>query len=376
MYVSYLQIFVVIGNTEYLFAAKGELIKQQKTHPPHQDSYTTESNCRREMLLIVVLLFRRIVTAGACLQCDRSISTMHEDFILSAPSVEDQIIFQMISDQAYVTYRETSQSRKGVIDPTTLYRAKTEYQSEFHRFLNAPHIEPLKYEAIQIMEKGRKILEKHLEAFIPKELCPNKCGLLNRRVMDCISCKYKTYICPALSDQLDCDVHPVQAEEEGQAVLNCFLPWHRFLLGKPEYHYSRAIGETDAKKLTEKDFQPLVVTQDASIVLNQLHLDEQGTYRCSLQDENGAVYYRASFLLTVEPLPLQTLQPFVTLPPLAHGVYSPTENRLVPLIVVVTTLSLAASVGLIVLLRMMMNRQKEVKDLRIKKNDKHTKATA
>lgn len=28
--------------------------------------------------------------------------------------------------------------------------------------------EPLKYEAIQIMEKGRKILEKHLEAFIPK----------------------------------------------------------------------------------------------------------------------------------------------------------------------------------------------------------------
>lgn len=53
-------------------------------------------------------------------------------------------------------------------------------------------------------------------------------------------------------------------------------------------------------QLTEKDFQPLVVTQDASIVLNQLHLDEQGTYRCSLQDENGAVYYRASFLLTGE----------------------------------------------------------------------------
>lgn len=45
-------------------------------------------------------------------------------------------------------------------------------------------------------------------------------------------------------------VHLVQAEEEGQAVLNCFLPWHRFLLGKPEYHYSRAIGETDAKKVS------------------------------------------------------------------------------------------------------------------------------
>ncbi|XP_043965098.1 izumo sperm-egg fusion protein 1 isoform X1 [Gambusia affinis] len=323
------------------------------------------------MLLIVVLLFHRIVTAGACLQCDRSIRNMHEDFILSASSVDEQITLQMIADQAYVSYRETSRSRKGVIDPTTLYRAKTEYESEFHRFLNGPHVGLLKYEAIEIMDKGSHILEKHLEAFIPKELCPNKCGLLNRRVMDCISCKYKTYICPAPSGQLDCDVHLVQAEEEGQAVLNCFLPWHRFLLGRPEYHYSRAIGEPDAIK----DFQLLVVTQDASIVLNQLHLDEQGTYRCSLQDENGAVYYRASFLLTVEPLRLQTRQPFVTLPPLAHGVYSPTETRLVVLIVVVTTLSLAASVGFIVLLRMMINRQKEVKDLRIKRNGKHRKAT-
>ncbi|XP_054895688.1 izumo sperm-egg fusion protein 1 isoform X2 [Poeciliopsis prolifica] len=261
------------------------------------------------MLLVVVLLLHRIVTAEACLQCDRTIKTMHEDYILSASSVAEQITFQMISDQAFVSYKKTSQSRKGVIDPTTLYRAKTEYQSEFHRFLNAPRV-----------------------------------------------------------------VHTVQGEEEGQVVLNCFLPWHRFILGKPEYHYSRAIGEADATKLTEKDFQPLVVTQDASIILNQLHLDEQGTYRCSLQDENGAVYYRAAFLLTVEPLALQTRQPFVTLPPLAHGVSS-TENRLVVLIVVVTALSLAASVGLIVLLRTMMNRQKQVKDMRIKKNGKRTKAT-
>ncbi|XP_054895686.1 izumo sperm-egg fusion protein 1 isoform X1 [Poeciliopsis prolifica] len=326
------------------------------------------------MLLVVVLLLHRIVTAEACLQCDRTIKTMHEDYILSASSVAEQITFQMISDQAFVSYKKTSQSRKGVIDPTTLYRAKTEYQSEFHRFLNAPRVEAIKFETIQIMEKGRQILEKHLDIFIPKELCPNKCGFLKRRVLDCVSCKYKTYVCPVVSDQLVCDVHTVQGEEEGQVVLNCFLPWHRFILGKPEYHYSRAIGEADATKLTEKDFQPLVVTQDASIILNQLHLDEQGTYRCSLQDENGAVYYRAAFLLTVEPLALQTRQPFVTLPPLAHGVSS-TENRLVVLIVVVTALSLAASVGLIVLLRTMMNRQKQVKDMRIKKNGKRTKAT-
>lgn len=43
--------------------------------------------------------------------------------------------------------------------------------------------------------------------------------------------------------------YPVLAEEGGQALLNCFLPWHRLLLGKTEYHYSWAPGEPGAKKV-------------------------------------------------------------------------------------------------------------------------------
>lgn len=51
-------------------------------------------------------------------------------------------------------------------------------------------------------------------------------------------------------------------------------------------------------QLDESHFKSLVVTEDSSVVLNQLHVDEQGTYRCSLQGQNGAVFYRATFLLT------------------------------------------------------------------------------
>ncbi|MED6232549.1 hypothetical protein ATANTOWER_032176 [Ataeniobius toweri] len=314
------------------------------------------------MLLILVALIYCIPTAGACLQCDRTTRNMHEDFILSAPTVEDQMKLQDICDHAHVTYMNTSQDREGVIDPTTFYRAKTEYQSEFDRFLKTKPTGSLTFRTIQIMEKGRKILEKHLDAFIPDGLCPNKCGLLSRRVMDCVSCKYKIYICPSLSDQLDCGVYPVQAEEGGQAVLDCFLPWHRLLIGKPEYYYSWAPGEPGNKKRTEKDFKNLVVTHDSSIILNQLHLDEQGTYRCSLQDQNGTVFYRVTFLVTVAALPLQTPQTIVTLPSLDHRDYS-TENLFVAVIAMVTALSLAASVGLTVVLGVMMNRQRTVKRL-------------
>lgn len=51
-------------------------------------------------------------------------------------------------------------------------------------------------------------------------------------------------------------------------------------------------------QLNESDFSALVVIDDSSVVLNQLHVDEQGTYRCSLQNRNGIVFYRATFLLT------------------------------------------------------------------------------
>ncbi|KAM3610230.1 uncharacterized protein V6R79_001010 [Siganus canaliculatus] len=307
------------------------------------------------MLLMLVSLLCSVPAVKTCLQCDRRIRRLHEDFILSAPTVDNQIEMKKIRDHAYVTYKETSRKRKGVIDPTTLYRARTEYLSEFDRFQKTQHTGSVTFEAIQIMEKGRKILEKHLDMFIRDGLCPNKCGLLRRRVKDCFSCRYKTHICPSPTGQQDCGEYPVHTEEGGQAVLDCFLPWHRLLLEKTEYHYSWAPSVPVAKKLNEADFKSLVVTRDSSVVLNQLHVDEQGTYRCSLRDQNGSVFYQVTFPLTVAPLPDQTPRPVITLPPLPHGdnywPFQPTDELLVPLMAMVTALSLAAVMGVAVLLR-------------------------
>ncbi|KAM3867438.1 izumo sperm-egg fusion protein 1 [Diretmus argenteus] len=294
-------------------------------------------------LLMLVALLLCVPAGKACLQCDRRIRLLHEDFLLSAASVRDQIELTKIRDYAYVAYRETSRERSGVIDPTTLYRASTEYQSEFNRFLNTRHTGAVTFEAIQIMEKGRRILQKHLDIFVHEE-------------------------------------YPVQAEEGGQAVLDCFLPWHSQVLGRPEYHYSWVPGVPGTKKLVESDFKVLVVTEDSSVVLNQLHVDEQGTYRCLLQDGNGIVFSQVTFLLNVTALPVQTHWPVVTLASLPPGYNSPrshpSNNLLVPVIATVTALSLAASVGLTVVLGILMKQQRDVKELRRRRKEKrHQEST-
>lgn len=67
------------------------------------------------MLLMLVSLLCCVPVAKACLQCDHRIRLLHEDFVLSAPTVDDQIEMKKICDHAYVTYRETSRGREGVI---------------------------------------------------------------------------------------------------------------------------------------------------------------------------------------------------------------------------------------------------------------------
>ncbi|CAG07802.1 unnamed protein product [Tetraodon nigroviridis] len=203
--------------------------------------------------------------------------------------------------------------------------------------------------------------------------------------MDCISCQYKKHTC--FSGQLHCggcvlrkqcsSVDPehtlprasqrvpkqgaaaaayntVQAEEGGQAVLDCLQPWHHLLMGRPEYHFSWAPGVPGTKTVNESNFIVLVVTEDSSLVLNQLRLDEQGTYRCSLQDQNETVFYQVHFLLTVAPLPNQTDRAFITLPPLPleddFYLFGTTETFLVPFLAIITGLSLAVVVGLTIFL--------------------------
>ncbi|XP_029685881.1 izumo sperm-egg fusion protein 1 isoform X2 [Takifugu rubripes] len=299
-----------------------------------------------------------------CLQCDRRIRHLHDNFILSAPSIADQIELKKICDHAYATYKDASLEREGLIDVTTLYRVRTEYESEFDRFLKTPNTGSVTFGAIQIFDKGREILEKHLDKFILEGLCPNKCGLLERRLIECSSCKTKKHTCA--SGQLECGENTVHADEGGQAVLNCLEPWHRLLKGKPEYHYSWAPSVPGTKTANESDFKVLVVTEDSSLVLNQLRVDEQGTYHCSLQDRNGTVFYQVKFLLSVSPLPIQTVRSFITLPPLPledDFYFGNAETFLVPFLAVVTVLSLTAVVGLTVFMGLMVNKWSDVEEL-------------
>ncbi|XP_041740903.1 izumo sperm-egg fusion protein 1 isoform X2 [Coregonus clupeaformis] len=308
-------------------------------------------------LLCLLFLLSCVPAGRPCLQCDRRVRLLHEDYLLAASSatVEDQIELKKILDYAYVTYRTTSNQYSGVIDPTTLYRASTEYQR------------PLTFEAIQILEKGRKILEKHLQTFVQKGLCPNKCGLLYQRVMNCFSCQYKLHTCPSTTQ--DCGEYPVEAAEGGQAVLDCFLPWHSLVVGRRDYHYTWTPGTHGTANLTEGDFRVLVVTEDSSVVLNQLHVDEEGMYRCLLTDGKGTVLSRTHFLLTVTPSPVPTPRSLLTLPSLPPGddaspIPHPPTDLLLVIIAMVTALSLTASLGLAVAFGLMTLRQQREEEER------------
>ncbi|XP_060926770.1 uncharacterized protein LOC133001255 isoform X3 [Limanda limanda] len=152
-------------------------------------------------MLLILTLLSCVSAADSCLQCDPRVGGLHQEFALSAPTV-DQINFELIIKRKYESYIEISRERKGVIDFLSMNRAGTEYLRLFNVFMQTHHSGTS--EIIQIMEKGMVILEKHLDIFIRDGLCPNKCGLLRRRVMDCVSCRYKTYICPCPCGQQDC----------------------------------------------------------------------------------------------------------------------------------------------------------------------------
>ncbi|XP_019907879.1 izumo sperm-egg fusion protein 1 [Esox lucius] len=316
-------------------------------------------------LLYFIILVCIIPVVRPCLQCDHRVMLLHEDFLLAAASssVEEQIELKKIMEHAVVTYKTTSEQMSGgLIDLTTLYRASTEYQSEFDRFQDSQLSGPLTFEAIQILEKGRRILEKHLHTFVQDGLCPNKCGELFQRVMNCLSCQYNLHNC--LSTTQDCGEFLVEAAEGGQAVLDCFLPWHRLVVGRPEYHYTWAPGRHSPSNVRYKDtdFRVLVVTEDSSIVLNQLTVDEAGTYRCFLTDAKGTLLSRTYFLLSVTLSPVPTPRSLHTLPTLSNGddappLPQPPTDLLQVIIAVVTALSLTASLCLAMAFRLMSLRQ-------------------
>lgn len=72
-------------------------------------------------MMLFLYLLCCVPAVKACLQCDGTIRRMHENFILSAPTIADQIELKKICDHAYSTYKDASQEREGIIGEATLW---------------------------------------------------------------------------------------------------------------------------------------------------------------------------------------------------------------------------------------------------------------
>nr|XP_015197898.1 PREDICTED: izumo sperm-egg fusion protein 1 [Lepisosteus oculatus] len=118
-----------------------------------------------------------------------------------------------------------------------------------------------------------------------------------QRVMNCSSCHPAVRTCVSPTAAESCGVYRIQVPEGGQAVLNCFLPWHSLTIGKAEYQYSWAPNLTAS---SEGDFEVVIATPDARVVLNQVRMEEGGVYRCLLLSTNGTILTRILFLLRGE----------------------------------------------------------------------------
>ncbi|XP_060786998.1 izumo sperm-egg fusion protein 1 [Neoarius graeffei] len=299
-----------------------------------------------------------------CLQCDLAIRHMHEDFISTKHdmTVQEQMDLKKIVSNAYITYQDTSMQLSGVIDLTTLYRAQTEYESEFRRHWQEPSIGAIQWDMINILNKGQRILKKHLEVFVAEGLCPNKCGLLFQSVMNCSSCQYGLRICQSDTPPKDCGEHHLLVNEGEQAVLDCFLPWHHLVVGHAEYHYSWKRGATHFS--AEDGFEVLVVTKDSKIVLNQLSVSEQGVYRCFLLDQHDITLSRTHFILTVTPMPTLPPRQIATLPSLRHVDVSHVQlhaDTLIITLALLTALSMSGSLVIILYIGMTVRRQTKAK---------------
>ncbi|KAL2086268.1 hypothetical protein ACEWY4_017327 [Coilia grayii] len=309
---------------------------------------------RKHSLPILLLVLCASNSAQSCLQCDRVVVFIHDEFFLSQKglSVQEKKDLRDVINHGYVTFKEASWPYQGVIGPTTLYRARTEYHSEFKRFWQSERGKnSIHLDMMTILSKGLTILQKHLARFFKE-------GVLYQTVMNCDTCLYEQRTCLSATPPLDCADHHVEAEEGDQVVLDCFLPWHSLITEPKDYHYSWS--NSSHTVTSEDEFQVLVVTPDSNVVLNQLTLAEQGVYRCLLQGRSGTVFSRTRFTLNVSALPLTTPRPVLTLPVVPQRVDGVKlhPHTLTIALGLISGLSLAASLTLLITLgRVMVKRQ-------------------
>ncbi|KAM8865373.1 izumo sperm-egg fusion protein 1 [Synchiropus picturatus] len=244
------------------------------------------------MLLILVPLICCVSATSACLQCNEEVRNQHENYILLAPSLEEQLSLKQIMDEVYGRYEKTSMKWNGVIARGTLFRVREEYRNEFNKFLKKQGGEFQIGQFIQVVERANEILNQHMRN---TELCFNQCGILRRRVMDCVKCRWIVHECPSPTGSVDCGVTQLKAMDGEFAKIDCNQPWHNFVFGSLVYDFSFAPGTT-------RDFTPLRRQSKPSVVLNMISVRNQGTYRCSLQNENQTIY-EVEIYLAVTPRP-------------------------------------------------------------------------
>ncbi|XP_063046144.1 izumo sperm-egg fusion protein 1 [Engraulis encrasicolus] len=318
---------------------------------------------RCSLAVLILVFLRALLTVLSCLQCDRVVVLFHDEFLLNQPNltIQEEIELRAIIDQAYESFQQSSLPYQGVIDPTGLNRARTEYHNEFDRFWDEDRGDNIQADMLTIVTKGQEILEKHLESFFNDSLCPNECGVFNQTLMNCDNCEYEERICQPQDPPNDCNDQSLWAEEGDQVLLDCFLPWHSLVRGAKDYHYSWR-NNTYNGTSEEDGFQMLVVTPEPNIMLSQLTMAEGGVYRCVFQSRGGTVYSRTHFTLNVSAEPLTTPRPFLTLPPGPTGPGDGVKPKIPPHILttslaLVSGLSLAGCLTVVIVLGKVMWRR-------------------
>ncbi|XP_072563414.1 izumo sperm-egg fusion protein 1-like [Paramormyrops kingsleyae] len=307
-------------------------------------------------VLVWLCLFQCLLPiAHTCLQCDPLVQLMHNNFLkaFSNASVDDDEIMRYLN----YSFAKSSRYSYGVIDATTLSRASKEYRTEIDVLLHdvSLHTEQDRENVTKdMMDKGRRILQENLETFVHTGLCPNKCGLLYQRVINCYTCASEIRTCPSPPDRSTCGERHLEAEEGSSAVLDCSFPWHNLVEGDKVYQFSRYSNPAGK-------FMVFSATSSSSVVLNNINLDEQGVYQCRLLDSKNKVLTSLKYRLTVKPSAPTTPVPTPpTLPPDDSGSLPPElpKDLLAAFVAAVIVLGLAGCCGLAVAFGLALRRER------------------
>ncbi|XP_048854415.1 izumo sperm-egg fusion protein 1-like [Brienomyrus brachyistius] len=305
------------------------------------------------VLVWLCLLHCCLPFAHTCLQCDPLVQELNNNVLkaFSNASVDTDEIMRYVN----YLFAKTSRYSYGVIDATTLSKASEEYRAEISMLLRdvSLHVEQEGRNVISdMLDKGNRILQEHLETFVHTGLCPNSCGLLNQRVINCETCASQIRTCLSPLGRDTCGKRHLEAEEGSSAVLDCSLPWHNLVEGDKLYQFSRYSNPAAT-------FIVFTASASSSVVLKHINLHDKGLYQCHLLDSNNKVLTSLKYQLTVKPsTPTTPAHTPPTIPPHDSGSLpdEPPKELLAAFVGAVIVLGLAGCCGLAVAFGLALRR--------------------